>query len=288
LFFLTCLWVFCAWAKPASAGESYDGCTGFVTAVPVTIQTPGTWCMKQNLASPSTSGAAISIYADNVTLDCNHFRLDGSAAGINTQAQGISTGGRNLIVRNCDVRGFYYGLWVGNQGGFDGYTGNHNIHDNLFSGNTYQGMRVTGKNSIIRHNRVLNTGGSPSSGAAIGISINGAIDVIDNTIAGVSAGGNSGADTGIFVEDIPGANIIGNRVRGVRGVPDTLNASGIFTRTSMVVRDNELIGDASAGVGDGIFCYSGQALVKKNVINGFPVGIGSVNCIDAGGNDFTR
>ena len=38
-------------AVPASAAESYDGCSGFITVLPATIDTQGVWCLKQDLAT---------------------------------------------------------------------------------------------------------------------------------------------------------------------------------------------------------------------------------------------
>src|SRR5688572_20901601 len=77
---------------PARATESYDGCTGFIDSLPATISTPGTWCLRGHRYTSITSGAAIRITANNVTLDCNDFRLSGLGAGAGTLAVGIDTG----------------------------------------------------------------------------------------------------------------------------------------------------------------------------------------------------
>ena len=65
----------------AQAAESYDSCKGFITSLPVSISTPGTWCLKQDLATSLASGNAVTILANDVTLDCNGFKIDGTAAG---------------------------------------------------------------------------------------------------------------------------------------------------------------------------------------------------------------
>ena len=46
---------------PAVAGESYDNCVGFIDALPATITTQGTWCLRQDLDSAATSGIMIEI-----------------------------------------------------------------------------------------------------------------------------------------------------------------------------------------------------------------------------------
>ena len=75
--------------KPASAAESYDNCAGFITSLPAVISSQGTWCMKQDLATAVTSGFVITVATNNVTIDCNNFKLGGLAAGAGTQASGI-------------------------------------------------------------------------------------------------------------------------------------------------------------------------------------------------------
>src|SRR5262249_32808085 len=58
-------------SAPASAAESYDSCIGFIDAVPATITTQGTWCLRHNLSTSATGIHAIEIQNSNVTIDCN-------------------------------------------------------------------------------------------------------------------------------------------------------------------------------------------------------------------------
>jgi len=124
----------------AHGAESYDNCAGFITSVPASIDTAGTWCLNQNLSTAITSGNAISINVDNVVLDCNDFKLDGSAAGISTNASGIAANNRyNVTVRHCNVRGFLNGLSLYGSSG-----GGHKVEDNRVDGNTSAGIGVAG------------------------------------------------------------------------------------------------------------------------------------------------
>ena len=52
-------------AGPARGAQSYAGCTGFIDAVPASITTQGVWCLRGHRFTSQTSGAAISILADN-------------------------------------------------------------------------------------------------------------------------------------------------------------------------------------------------------------------------------
>jgi len=145
--------------RTAHAAESYDNCTGFVTSLPAVISTQGTWCFKQDLATSITNGNAITIAANNVTLDCNDFKLGGLAAGVGTHAYGIYGGGygagrSNITIRHCNVRGFYIGVYFEGTNG-----GGHTIEDNRFESNTYFGLQVEGDGSVVRRNRIFDTDG---------------------------------------------------------------------------------------------------------------------------------
>ena len=87
------------------AAQSYDNCTGFIDSVPATITTQGTWCLRKDLSTSIRFGDAITVDANNVTIDCNDFKLGGLSAGPGTKAFGIAGRERqNITVRNCNVR----------------------------------------------------------------------------------------------------------------------------------------------------------------------------------------
>src|SRR4249919_759306 len=75
--------------QTARAAESYDNCTGFITSVPAVITTQGTWCLKNDLSTALTGIVAIKINTNNVTIDCNDFKLGGTAGGMGTGSLGI-------------------------------------------------------------------------------------------------------------------------------------------------------------------------------------------------------
>ncbi|MDN5781750.1 MAG: hypothetical protein L0H23_06975, partial [Luteimonas sp.] len=73
----------------ALAAESYDNCSHFIDSVPATISSQGVWCMRKDASTAITSGNAITISANNVVIDCNHFKIGGLAAGNASDAYGI-------------------------------------------------------------------------------------------------------------------------------------------------------------------------------------------------------
>ena len=268
--------------SPAGAAESYDSCTNVITSLPATIATQGTWCLHGDLSTAQTSGAAILVNTNNVTIDCNQFKVGGVAAGAGTLAIGIRSSGRsNITVRNCNVRGFFDGALI------DGGSG-HVVEDNRFEGNTQAGIVVQGDASVIRRNLVIGSGQSTSPGVdnAYGISTQSAVDIIDNTIGGVAAqAGSNGSAYGILASTISGTapSISGNRVRDLAPA-GTGSARGITVGSNVpaVLNDNLVYGP---GAGIGIGCVSGTARARDNIINGFATGLSF--CTNAVGNDIT-
>jgi hypothetical protein len=140
------------------------------------------------------SGAAITIAAHNVTLDLNGWRLGGFGAGTTTQATGISSSGHRVTVKNGVIVGFQVGVALSGDGA--------RVEDLLLDRNRLAGIYVQGDDTLIRRNRILNTGGWTrlADTSAYAILTEGAGTVIDgNTISGLEAVG-SGTEFGIRVD----------------------------------------------------------------------------------------
>jgi nitrous oxidase accessory protein NosD len=253
-------------ATPAQA-ETFNTCAGFITSLPFTITTQGIWCLNADLTTAITSGSAITVAANNVTIDCNDFKLGGLAAGAGTQTAGIYANTRdNLTIRRCNIRGFYYGTLLTSGSG-------HLIEDNRFDSNTVFGAYVGSNRSIIRRNLVIATGGSSLASSSIGIFSYGSVDVLDNTVNGVTASGTNSDAYGISTKNNPDGRISGNSVRGLVKAGAGV-ALGIFNGTSgrITLRNNDVVGDGSAG-SVGLFCATAQGRATGNVVGGFVTAI---------------
>lgn len=258
------------------AAESYDSCKGTIAALPATISTPGTWCLKQNLSTLAATGNAITVTASDVVIDCNGFMIDGSAVGAGTRTIGIRTAtASGTTVRNCNIRGFYIGVYL------VGTAGAHLVEDNHLDSNAVAGVWVEGDGSIARRNTILDTGGSSVGAGAFGIYAKYSVDLLENTVSGVFA--TSGDTYGIRTYSNPSGSIDGNRVRGVLK-SGTGAARGIDNGNSgrITVSDNNVTGDGSAS-SIGLRCAGASGRAKNNVISGFPTAI--FLCGNAGGND---
>jgi hypothetical protein len=258
-------------APAVQAAQSYDNCTGFIDALPATISTQGTWCLRHDLTTAVTAGAAITIATNNVTVDCNDFKVGGLAAGPSTQ----------VTVRHCSLRGFYRGIYL--TGSTLDNTGGHLVENNRLDNNTRTGIRVDGEGSIVRGNVVRDTGGSTAArGIAYAINTVGNVDIHDNTVSGVAPladGTGSAISFGIRVDGSTGGSIEHNRVRGLTSL-GTGNASAIATFTGFYnsLRDNHVIGPGDAGLS----CNGAMESAKGN--NVFDFTNSMPGCDDDGGN----
>ncbi|MEZ0470285.1 hypothetical protein [Luteimonas salinilitoris] len=255
--------------------ETYHTCKGFIDSVPATISQQGVWCLRQDLSTGIASGSVIIVAANNVTIDCNGFKLGGLGAGAGTATRGISADGRyNATVRNCSIRGFYYGTYLAGGGG-------HLVERNSYDSNTLGAIRVLGAGSTIRGNQVIDTGGSTlSTTNAYGIYAANGVDVIDNTVNGVAAIGANKTAYGILTGANGDGSITANRVRGLEanGAGSTYGIYGNSDRE--VMRDNDVQQGAGVAGSIGVRCAGNQATARDNVISGFAIGV--QGCLSSG------
>lgn len=121
-----------------------------ITSLPATISTPGFYYLGDNLAySGSGSGAAITISANDVTLDLMGFSLTNN--GAEEQTRGITMNGRtNVEIRNGTVRGFGFGVYEASAEG-----GMHRTINIRAIGNT-AGIYLRGTNHLIKNCNATN------------------------------------------------------------------------------------------------------------------------------------
>jgi hypothetical protein len=263
----------------AGAAESYDACTGTITAIPFTISTPGTWCLKHDLSVGFYPGGGITVNSSHVTIDCNGFGLDASQVGNDAPNRGILAVDRShVIVRNCTIRGFQYGIALLGQSG-----GHHRVEHNRLDGNTSYGIFVEGDGSLVRDNHVALTGGSTLTPNAYGIFGRHAVDIVDNVVSDVHGNGAQGNIIGIYALDNAGGNVSDNRVQGLVKAGN-IGLRGILSmQSSRVTMANNIVAGDGSSAGVGISCTDAATRVLGSVVSGFPTGLAA--CGEAGRND---
>ena len=236
----------------ARAAQSYDSCAGFIDSLPAVITTQGTWCLRKDLASAISSGAVIEARTNNVTIDCNNFKIGGLAAGDTSTAIGVYALNRqNITVRNCNLRGFYAGVYLFKGAG-------HLVEDNRVDNALAYGIFMLtdfSSSGVIRNNLVYATGGAPNNTTTLGIS--GVADMIDNTVDGVFAAAANAAPIGLDAMG-PGTEIRGNRVRGLvptgsgQAIGLRMMADGIIASGNRFTAQALTAGVAISGSGYGV------------------------------------
>ena len=264
-------------ALPGTVRAETVNCTP-ITALPFEAASPGVYCMTKDLATAMTNGQAIRIVADNVTIDCNGYKLGGLAGGPDALTYGVAVQSvRNATVRNCNVRGFYVGVHMEGDGSA--------LLDSRLEGATWSGARLIGSGLLVRGNLVRGVTSGTYAYGAIGISTEGNGDVIDNTVEDIVAKPGSGLVAyGIVFDDrngvAEGGSIVGNRIRRIEsdGISDyPINA----TQSSHVsIRGNTITGPMLT---HGIHCTAGnKTIASENHLLGTSYAMNG--CIDGGGN----
>ena len=261
-------------ATDAVAAPSYDGCAGTIASLPAVITTQGTWCLDADLATGMASGIAIEIRANNVTLDCNGFKVGGLAAGVSTQTYGVSSAKLNTVVRDCNIRGFHTGINLQAEGGL--------VEDSRLEANRAMAIYAE-SGAIIRRNVVLDTGGSPTAFVYAIVAI-GNTEVSDNRVE-VTISGNGSVTRGIYGANADGLVFRDNIIIGISGGPGGAPSPlSVQSGTRAVVTGN-FVSTAAPGGSVGIGCPSSSlTILRDNTVIG-PNGE-DPDCTDAGGNWF--
>jgi len=170
----------------AVAGVAGAGPCTPITSVPTVITTQGVHCLTQNLTTGITSGSAITVATNNVTVDLNGFTLEHTGSA---NVDGIAaTGRQNVTVTNGTVRGFRRGITIQSSEGavIEGVRADQN---------ELSGFVVGGNGNIVRNNQVVSTGPAPGLPNTIGIDISPGTgtSVVNNDVAKTIPNGGQGA-----------------------------------------------------------------------------------------------
>lgn len=249
-------------------------CDAKITAVPVTITSPGTWCFDKDLTFTSPAiGTAINIQSSNVTLDLNSHVLrgpmDGGKLVTGTGYQtGVNVPGvccttdptlqyNNVKIRNGTISGFHYGITIAANTYGSGYVvEDMQIRDTAFMAIGFNGV----KNAIVRST---------------------AISRLDASLCGTTSGcSNPAAVYGINATSSNGVKIENNTVTGMKGVNGTSFGIQLNSTTNSVIEGNLVESVTASGVADvGIQVgNSPNALVVNNRLVKVKTGI----AMDAG------
>ena len=207
----------------------------------------GSYYLTTNLVSSTTSGSAISISADNVTLDLNGFALI-NTGGAGTSAVGIQLSGvDDVTIRNGTIRGFLRGIYS----------------PSLAAATTIENMRLATNylrgillavggglpGTVVRNNVVYSTGGTTVGVAdqdVRAIEVVSSMAIIENNFVADVKGKGTGAAYGIYTAGSLDAFVVNNRVSqanyGIR-----MNAPNEYRDNMTSTCDTNYVGGVDRG-----------------------------------------
>lgn len=224
-------------ALPTRA-ETFD-CTA-ITSLPYTITTQGIYCLTGNLATSMTSGYAIEIQTNNVTIDLNGYKLGGLGAGDGTQAYGIYAYQRkNITIKNGIIRGFNRGVFLNDSSPYTTSSG-HVVKNILADQNTVFGIQVHGMGNTVSHNIVVDTSGSTAgTSVARGIQVAGpGAKVMNNNVSTTTT--QSTTASGIYLSDSDYSLVENNTVTDTISTTGSSMAINMGSCIGVFVRNNNL------------------------------------------------
>lgn len=261
-----------------------DKCTA-ITSVPFTISAGGSYCLTSDLIAPSTftSGTAITVAADNVTVDLGGYTLSNLPAGLATKAIGIlALTQNNVTVQNGTVRGFYIGIQLSGVSGTAANSSGHLVQNVRADSNRVIAIQVLGLGSVARQNQVLHTGGSTVNGIGftVGLQVGGdGAEALDNSVVDTVPPPSTGEASAILINaqnNFSGAIAEGNRVANF----GTLQAGVAGISTGAAAFHTLIVNNRVSNFGQGIvFSASGgyRDNITINVTFAYQGGIDSGN-----------
>ncbi len=253
-----------------------------ISILPATITVPGTYCLTGNLSvGASSTGSAIAINTNNVTLDLNGYTIARQA--VNGSAGGgiLAYNQKNITVRNGRLNGFGTAVVLMDTSSDKSGSGGHLVEDLRIDNSIARGIEVSGTANVIRNNRIADTGGAQSDDGVFAITVGGpGTRVLNNDIIGMSSATSIAWHSAIYAYGAPGSVIENNRISGLKApVPSQGIASlsyGIFVGDSngSSIRNNSIGNEAVSTNSQGIYLTRSTNLsVRDNSVSNMANGI---------------
>ena len=261
-------------AAYAPAMAETTQCTVIAT-LPATISTPGVYCLESDFAYSSVSVSAITIAANNVTLDLNGHRIGNLAAGTTVGNYGVyAINQQNITVKNGTLRGFATGILLADSASPPAISQGHVVQGIRADQNRLIGIQVVGNGCIVRNNQVVATGGSTlaANESSIGISVSGTDDrILDNDVSGTTASG-SGNAYGVEGSAAEGLMVIRNRISETTSPAGPEYGVQILNSPHAAIRNNVVSNSlvpSSPSLSVGIMMDSATDVFAANTASGF-------------------
>jgi hypothetical protein len=164
-----------------------------ISSLPATISSSGSYVIAANHNLNMAQGAAITVNANDVTIDLQGFTISNIAAGVGTAAVGVYSLHRNRVtVRSGTLSGFHTGVMLHGERVAGGCV----AEDLSLTDCTAAGIMISGSSSLIRRNVINSSLRSSAFCAAssntgilgIGVSLAAHSRITDNVITFTNTG----------------------------------------------------------------------------------------------------
>jgi hypothetical protein len=218
-----------------------------ITTLPIAITSPGLYYLTNNLTSSGTNNYAITVNADDVTIDLNGFCLTGPGKGSGTLNSGIVVAATrtNVEIRNGSIKAFgldgiqsapdctsirVVGVRVRDTGHYGiNLDGSGNLVMDCAAKNSETGIYV-GTSSLVKGSQVVEN-------SYYGIFLNVASTAVGNTVRGGTYG----------IVANPGSSVTDNTVSGN-------SQDGINTFTACTITRNTAYNNTGWGIHTLTYC----------------------------------
>ncbi|MCB1907141.1 MAG: hypothetical protein KDH15_07210 [Rhodocyclaceae bacterium] len=223
-----------------------------VDFVPFTISSPGEYCLTQDLSWTGT-GPAISVEADNVTVDLQGYEMQGPHYG-HVPANPVSLAiladdVYNTTIRNGRISGFATGVSL--RSGLP-LTGGHIVENLNFNSIASAAISIGTRSTIVRNNRITRLDGNLQANC-----------VCTRAVHGITGGNVWGARTG--------NEILNNSITGYIGANDATGnsyAMAFGRSSSMRISGNYIQTDALSTKVRGIqLAFSSNVFITNNTFD---------------------
>lgn len=216
---------------PRLAAAQTTGCTFEFTSLPYTINSSGTYCLKNTMFTNLASGAAITIGGGyQVVVDLRGYALINAAAGPSSTAVGVQGLNKsNVTVRNGRIQSFRSGVTLDGPSSYSNVVENVQIDQPIVSG-----IVISGNGHQVRGCSVTRYG-LEESGFPVGILLSGDGHLIEGNLVSTSL---SATGRGISVSLGTNHLVVGNRIVNPQG-------SGLTLHSNDKYRDNLVVGAAT-------------------------------------------
>jgi hypothetical protein len=257
-----------------------------ITSVPYTISSSGSYYFVKNLAT-TASTAAITVDANNVTIDLCGFTLSGPVTLWRGNYGIYITGQKNVEIRNGTISHF------GQNGIYDADGTDHRVIGMRLISNGAAGIYLAGSGHLVKDCSVYSNGQYASLDSPIGIYVsyystitgnklyyngqdttlavygiqayNGS--TITNNIIACNGSGSTGAVCAIKAGD--GCKIAGNTIRDNYGSD---NGTGILAGNYTAVSGNIVSSGKGTGISVGSYCNLSGCNSSSNTQRGIATG----------------